>query len=104
MVLELTAQAAGQQAMMGDALAVKKGDSARFTVCVAQAKGARIEVLFDGERSALLAQRDIDGDDVVREFTWRSDGKPHWVRVDVRDSAGKLILLGNPIYLNPEGG
>lgn len=103
-LLELTAQAAGQRAMMGDALAVKKGDSARFTVRVAQAKGARIEVLLDGERSALLAQRDVDGDDVVRAFTWRSDGKRHWVRIDVRDGAGKLILLGNPIYLNPEAG
>jgi len=39
----------------------------------------------------------------VREFSWPSDGKRHWLRVDVRDAAGKLILLGNPIYLNPEG-
>lgn len=69
---------------------------------VAQAKGARIEVLFDGERSALLAQRNVDGDDVVREFTWRSDGERHWIRIDVRDADGKLILLGNPIYLNME--
>lgn len=103
-LLELTAQAAGQRAMMGDALVVKKGDSVRFSVRVAQAKGARIDVLFDGERSSLLAQRDVDGDDVVREFSWRSDGKPHWLRIDVRDGAGKLILLGNPVYLNPAGG
>jgi len=27
----------------------------------------------------------------------------HWLRIDVRDGAGKLILLGNPIHLNPTG-
>lgn len=102
-MLELTATASGQRAMMGDALVVKKGDSARFSLRVAQAKGARVEVLFDGERSSLLGRREVDADDVVREFSWPSDGKRHWVRVDVRDAAGKLILLGNPIYLNPEG-
>ncbi|WP_020653746.1 hypothetical protein [Massilia niastensis] len=32
---------------------------------------------------------------------WRSDGARHWLRADVRDAAGKLILLGNPIYLDP---
>lgn len=102
-VLELTAAASGQRAMMGDALVVKKGDAARFSLRVAKAKGARIEVLLDGERSALLGQREVDADEVVRKFTWPSDGKRHWLRVDVRDAAGKLILLGNPIYLNPEG-
>lgn len=102
-VLELTATTSGQRAMMGDALVVKKGDAVRFTLRVAKAKGARIEVLFDGERSSLLGQREVDADEVVREFSWSSDGKRHWLRVDVRDAAGKLILLGNPIYLNPEG-
>jgi hypothetical protein len=86
--------------MMGDALAVPAGAVARFTVHVAQAAGARIEVLVDGERSALLAQPGVEGNEVRKEFAWRSDGTRHWLRVDVRDASGKLILLGNPIYLN----
>lgn len=101
-MLELTATSSGQRAMMGDALVVKKGDAARFSLRVAKAKGARIEVLLDGERSTLLGQREVDADEVVREFSWPSDGMRHWLRVDVRDAEGKLILLGNPIYLNPE--
>ncbi|WP_137175516.1 CehA/McbA family metallohydrolase [Massilia sp. HP4] len=102
-VLDLSATAAGQRAMMGDALVVKKGDVARFSLRVARAKGARIELLFDGEPASLLGRRAVDADEVVRAFSWPSDGKRHWLRVDVRDAAGKLILLGNPIYLNPEG-
>ena len=30
---------------------------------------------------------------------WR--GRPRWLRVDVRDAGGRLVLLGNPIYLRP---
>jgi len=37
-------------------------------------------------------------------FGWRADGKQHWVRVDVRDSAGHLALVGNPIYVRASAG
>jgi len=30
---------------------------------------------------------------------WRADGKRHWLRVDVRDDASHLALIGSPIYL-----
>jgi hypothetical protein len=99
-LLELDATAGSARAMMGDALAVPAGELARFTVHVAQAAGAAVEVLVDGERSALLAQPGVEGNEVRKEFAWRSDGARHWLRVDVRDAAGKLLLLGNPIYLN----
>jgi hypothetical protein len=32
-------------------------------------------------------------------FQWRADGKPHWIRLTVRDGDSHLALLGNPIYL-----
>ena len=34
-------------------------------------------------------------------FDLIADGRPRWLRVDVRDGAGKLVLIGNPIYLRP---
>lgn len=97
-ILELTASAGGQQAMMGDALAAAAGTDVRFTLRVARAAGATAEVLIDG--APMPAQFALDGDDAAHTFDWRSDGGAHWLRVDVRDAAGKLILLGNPIYLN----
>jgi hypothetical protein len=36
----------------------------------------------------------------VVSFDWASDGQPHWVRVDVRSPEGKLLVLGNPVYVN----
>jgi hypothetical protein len=34
-------------------------------------------------------------------FVLQTDGAAHWVRINVRDGAGRLILIGNPIYLTP---
>jgi hypothetical protein len=33
-------------------------------------------------------------------FKWTSDGSYHWLRCEVRDENGSLILLSNPIYVN----
>jgi hypothetical protein len=55
---------------------------------------------MDGADTELMAAHDIAGDDVQREFNWNSDGKPHWIRIDVRDQRGRLLLMGNPVYLN----
>jgi hypothetical protein len=99
-LLELSAQAGDAHAMMGDALAAPAGVPVRFEVHVAHAAGARVEVLVDGTPAALLEQARVESADSHRGFEWPSDGKPHGLRVDVRDGQGKLILLGNPIYLN----
>jgi hypothetical protein len=32
-------------------------------------------------------------------FKETSDGKRHWIRIDVRDADGNLALIGNPIYV-----
>lgn len=90
----------GGAAMMGDALAAPSGVPVNFSVRVAGAQGGRIETVMDGAAVPLLAQPGIDVDDARKSFSWTSDGKPHWLRTDVRDAAGKLILLGNPVYLN----
>jgi hypothetical protein len=99
-LLELSAVAGDREAVMGDTLTASAGTPVRFTVHATHVSGAAITVLLDGVDSALLAARGIAGDDARSEFTWNSDGKPHWIRVDVRDQGGRLLLLGNPIYLN----
>ena len=33
-------------------------------------------------------------------FTRRSEGRPGWLRVELRDLEGVLLALSNPIYLN----
>jgi hypothetical protein len=97
---ELTARAGGERAMMGDSLRAPAGASVKFALRVVRAEGARVVVLLDGEPAALLKDGRVGSDDAQHDFSWSSDGKRHWLRVDVRSAEGKLLLLGNPIYLN----
>ena len=100
-LLELSGEASGTKAGMGDALRVPAKDAASFEVHVAHAKGASLVVLLDGKPFAPAVDARIDTEDLHRDFRWTSDGKPHWLRVEVRDAAGKALLVGNPVYLNP---
>jgi hypothetical protein len=101
-LLEFTAQVDGTQAMMGDSLVAPAGKAVRFDVHVAHAAGATIKLIMDAREVALLRDAAVNGDDVKTGFTWPSDGQRHWIRVEVRDASGHLMLLGNPIYLNPQ--
>jgi hypothetical protein len=33
-------------------------------------------------------------------FQWTSDGHAHWLRAEVRDANGSLMLVSNPVYIN----
>jgi len=60
--------------------------------------GAHAEAVRDGEVTPFGNAASSASD--VREFEEVSDGKRHWLRVNVRGSDGALLVLGNPIYLN----
>ncbi len=92
---------AQQVAQMGETLTVKRGERVRFSGKVAATTGGVAEVILDGERTSLLSKAPIDASDWSFEFEWRADGKPHWMRLNVRDNAGHLALIGNPVYLRP---
>jgi hypothetical protein len=51
-----------------------------------------------GSDAAIAASGTPSGD-MHRTFDLVADGHRHWLRADVRSGAGKLLLLGNPIYL-----
>jgi hypothetical protein len=44
----------------------------------------------------------IDGKDRLRKLKLPYAPAPYWVRVNVRDTEGKLMLLSNPVYLLPK--
>lgn len=91
---DLIARAGDAGARMGGALAAPAGTEIAFQVIVEDAAGARVEVVETGRRVTRLAAGET-------RFTRTSDGAPGWVRVNLRDTDGALLALGNPIYLNP---
>jgi hypothetical protein len=57
--------------------------------------GSKLIVLLDGKP---LPNATATGAAVATHLA--SDGKPHWLRAEARASDGRLLLLGNPVYLN----
>lgn len=99
-LLTLRARVGEVKAMMGDALAAPAGTQVQFTVRVEHAAQAQLQLLVDGKAGGLAVEAALDGELAERTLDWLSDGARHTVRAEVRDAQGKLLLLGNPIYLN----
>ncbi|WP_395403481.1 CehA/McbA family metallohydrolase [Pseudoduganella sp. UC29_106] len=89
-----------REAMMGDALAASAGARVPFRVQVSGMRGAQLRVTDNGRVIQPLRDAAIGGDESRLAFDYASDGQPHWVRIDVVSAEGKLLLLGNPVYLN----
>lgn len=102
-MLELAASAHGRQAEMGDTLVAGKGDKVRFTICTTAPAGARVEVLVDGNPYAPGAETTIRTPRQTLTFDWTGDGQRHWIRANVRDASGELLLVGNPVYVEGQG-
>jgi hypothetical protein len=98
-VLDFTAEGGGASAHMGDRLSVASGIQVRFTVRVQHAPGAHLEIIEDGTIADVLGDPIVNGEDVVKEFSSKASGGLHWIRANVRSPEGRLLLIGNPIYL-----
>jgi hypothetical protein len=99
-LLDITAEAGSRSAHMGEALEVSGRTTVHFRGTVRGVSGGRVEPIVDGQRLNLLKNPEITAAADSFEFSWRSDGRRHWVRVDVHDATGHLVLVGNPVYLS----
>lgn len=99
-LLEWTAQAAGKSYVMGDEIAAPAGETIHFTLKLSAVEAAHPEVILDGAATSLVSEAPISHEKEQRDFDYVSDGKRHWLRVNVRAQDGRLLLLGNPIYVN----
>lgn len=103
--LDLRAQTgSGGEAVMGGVLHLRAGERVRFAAQARAAGAARIVPIADGtaDPSFLAGAADKAGPG-DHHFEWQPPAGWHWVRVDVVDAAGGLLLVGNPIYLNVSG-
>jgi hypothetical protein len=98
-MLTVSAQANGHTAMMGDQLSAPSGTVVHFVARLQFLKGAHIQVTRDGEVQTDANSAPLATSDEVRDYSYTSNGAPHWLRIDVRSPEGKLLLAGNPIYL-----
>ncbi|MBN8924735.1 MAG: phosphotransferase [Rhodanobacter sp. 68-29] len=100
-LLECDAQSGNQHAAMGDALQASAGQRVDIHVHATHVAGMRLLALLDEKPLPQGADRVLSGDDAQEDYTWTGDGQRHWLRFEVRDAQGGLLLIGNPIYINP---
>ena len=99
-LLEFTATSEGATVLMGGALNAPSGTMIHFSVHVSGVRGARLEVIEDAGVILPVAEPNAAGDDARESFDLVSDGRRHWIRINVRDREDRLLLVGNPIYWN----
>ncbi len=99
-LLELQVRYGTDVAVMGGVLKVPAGQRASVRVQVRNLAGGRIEATLDGAKAGLIAQPQVSAAQQSFDFDWPSDGRRHWLRIDVRDAQGRLALVGNPVYFN----
>ena len=91
-MLDIMARALSGTAVMGGVLAVKRGEVVRFAATAKGADLAGLEVVRDGVTQTMRFEQ-------PGVFSIKVDDSATWVRVNLRDSGGRLLLIGNPIYL-----
>jgi hypothetical protein len=94
--LQMTATLGRQHAMMGDEIKAPRGQTVIFTI--ETGPPGLPKLIEDGKPLDTVLQP--GSHDEKRTVRLISDGKRHWVRAEVRDDKNRLLLIGNPIYLN----
>ena len=91
--IEFTASTGVEIATMGDNLPAKDGEVVHFTLRMLNLQGAHPEIVHDELKQMLFGEE-------MTSFDFRSDGKRHWFRVNIRTMDDRLLILSNPIYIN----
>jgi hypothetical protein len=90
-MLDISATAGAKTAEMGGVIAATKGVVVHLALHMENLPGGSLELVEDGKPIALAADGGLD---------WTSDGACHWFRPGARDAKARLVLIGNPIYVN----
>ena len=98
-LLEYSAEARAQKALMGDRLKIAKRDSIRISIHVMHVNGAQLELIADGVKLRLPTSDAIHSDDQRTSLELTDNDARKWIRLDVSTASGHRLLIGNPIYL-----
>ncbi|HEY1499108.1 MAG TPA: CehA/McbA family metallohydrolase [Acidobacteriaceae bacterium] len=98
--LDFHAQAGSSSAEMGGVLAAPNNAPVALDVHVANCPGATVHTFLDNAEVAALPSQPVTDADQTLHASWTSDGARHWIRVEVRDADRRLLLFGNPVYIN----
>lgn len=85
---------------MGSVLDARAGDSLEIRVTLAACPRSSVHIFLDGRETPALASLSSTLGTEVLSFRWSSEAGSHWLRAEVRDANGSLMLVSNPIYIH----
>jgi hypothetical protein len=89
---------------MGGILSVNEGGIVKLMIRTSGGEaGDTVELISGNGKTLPLADSRIESSEHNTLHEFASDGGYDWLRVNVRDSGGKLLLLSNPVYINAPG-
>ncbi|HEU5458680.1 MAG TPA: CehA/McbA family metallohydrolase [Terracidiphilus sp.] len=99
-LIDLEATAGESHASMGGNLDEPAGAPVALSIHVAACAGDTLHLLLDGHEDPSLTPLAINSVDATLHARRTTDGARHFIRAEVRDAHGALLLLSNPVYIN----
>lgn len=100
----LRASSGRATANMGGNLSVDKGATVNLEIrTLGGEPGDTLELIATNGQPLHLEDSQIESADETRLHRFVSDGEYGWVRANVRNGDGRLLLLSNPVYVNGPG-
>jgi len=96
--VDLAATVGGASTAMGGNLPVTGDEDVQLTITVSGVPGGLIELITGGPTSAAPETLPVHGTSEVLIHSLGRNPEYSWIRVNVRDADGDIILISNPIY------
>lgn len=90
----------GGRARMGETLHTVAGAPIRVRISTVACAGSLVSLLLDGEEGATAQRMPVNSTNATVEVTLSITTGRHWLRVEVHDSSGALLLVSSPLYIN----
>ena len=88
---------------MGASIALARGTALEVEVTVRDVPGAQVHLIRGDDGTHREATRfRVETPDALLRHATAASGCSGWIRADVRDAEGALLLVSNPVYLLPE--
>ena len=101
-MIDLTATAPnGASAHMGGTLHMPAGQTGALTITTEGFSGLKLQLVTGTGAPALAPAPEIRSNSDVARVSLPGARALYWVRVNVRDPNGKLVLLSNPVWVAP---
>jgi hypothetical protein len=100
--VDLVAKSHDAEVRMGGVLSLAEGETATLTIETRGVEGAKIELVRGASAPALRlnAQEQLaEGGLTQQTVTLEGAARPYWVRTNIRNADGAIVLISNPIYV-----